>query len=219
MKYAPLVGLGLALCMPLSAWSAPPRDEGVNAEIRREMVDARKEIRTELAQARRELETDNLALGSSLSFGKDGRRRKQDDSVPKAEITPTGDFLIDGRQVEVDTRQRQHLLAYRGLVIEIAQSGIDIGERTALAAVDAVDRGLFSLMVGAMTGSLERRIEKTVREHVEPGVRGICRRLPALLDTQQQLAQALPAFQPYATLEPGDAESCEREFSSQFASR
>ena len=33
--------------------------------------------------------------------------------LPKAEITPRGDFLVDGKAVAVDARQRQALLAYR----------------------------------------------------------------------------------------------------------
>ena len=39
-----------------------------------------------------------------------------------------------------------------------------MGERAALLALDTVDRGLFSLIVSAMTGSLERRVEKAVKE-------------------------------------------------------
>ena len=74
-------------------------------------------------------------------------------------------------------------------------------------------------MFGAMTGSLERRIEKTVRETVEPGVRQICLSLPALRDRQQRLSATLPAFRPYATLEADDVEDCENEMRREFASR
>ena len=72
---------------------------------------------------------------------------------------------------------------------------------------------------GAMTGSLERRVEKTVRETVEPGVRQICRSLPALMDSQQGLSASLPSFRPYATLEADDVEDCEREVRREFATR
>ena len=67
--------------------------------------------------------------------------------------------------------------------------------------------------------SLERRIEKTVRETVEPGVRQICLSLPALRDRQQRLSATLPAFRPYATLEADDVEDCENEMRREFASR
>ena len=139
--------------------------------------------------------------------------------MPKAEITPRGDFLIEGEAVAIDARQRRELLAYRAHVIEIAKAGIDIGERSANAALDAVDQGLFRLMVGAMTGSLERRVERTVRQTVEPGVRQICRRLPELLDSQQRLGEAVPEFRPYATLQPGEVNDCLDQVREEFARR
>jgi len=215
-----LTPLLLACLLPLSAQAAPAKQHHVDAEISADLADARSEVRAELAAARRELDTENLPLGDNLRFGKShGRGADQDRSLPKAEITPHGDFLVDGKAVAIDGRQRQELLRYRHQVIDIAKAGIDIGERSAQAALDAVDRGIFSLMVGAMTGSLERRIEKTVRETVEPGVRQICRSLPALMESQQRLSSSLPQFRPYATLEADDAEDCEKDVRREFAAR
>ncbi|MBL8255619.1 hypothetical protein J2X02_003074 [Pseudoxanthomonas japonensis] len=215
-----LIPLMLASLLTLAAQPAGAKNTRVDSDISADLADARHDVRTELAAARRKLETGNLALGSNLQFGKSGKRSSDEDHpLPKAEITPQGDFLIEGKPVAIDRTQRQELLRYRGQVIEIAKTGIDIGERSAQAALDAVDRGLFSLMVGAMTGSLERRVEKTVRETVEPGVRQICRRLPALRDTQQRLSASLPQFRPYATLDADAAEDCEQDLRQEFATR
>lgn len=215
-----LMTMFLASLLPLAVQTANAGDTRIDNEISADLADARSEVRTELAAARRELDTGNLQLGDSLRFGtSDARASHADRALPQAEITPQGDFLIEGRPVAIDRRQRQELLLYRGEVIAIAKAGIDIGERSAQAALEAVDRGLFSLMFGAMTGSLERRIEKTVRETVEPGVRQICRSLPALRDRQQRLSATLPAFRPYATLEADDVEDCENEMRREFASR
>jgi len=220
MKSAAVAAFALALCLPMAAWSAPPDTGGVRAEIRRDLDAARQEIRSDLAKARAELESENLDVGNSLQFDGDRRRKAAADAkLPKAEITPRGDFLIDGEAVAIDAAQRRQLLAYRGQVIDIAKAGIDIGEVTALAAVDSVDRGVFSLMVGAMTGSLERRIERSVRETVGPGVLLICDRMPALRDAQQRLAADLPAFRPYARLEPQDADACRNDVRREFARR
>ena len=82
-----------------------------------------------------------------------------------------------------------------------------------------MDQGLFRLMFSAMTGSLERRLEKTIRQTVEPGVREICRSLPALYETQQQLARSLPEFRPYATLDAHEIDDCMDEVTRQFAQR
>ena len=215
-----LMTMFLANLLPLAVQTANAGDTRIDNEISADLADARSEVRTELAAARRELDTGNLQLGDSLRFGmSDARASHADRALPQAEITPQGDFLIEGRPVAIDRQQRQELLLYRGEVIAIAKAGIDIGERSAQAALDAVDRGLFSLMFGAITGSLERRIEKTVRETVEPGVRQICLSLPALRDRQQRLSATLPAFRPYATLEADDVEDCENEMRREFASR
>ena len=215
-----LMPLLLACLLPLTVQAAPAKQSRVDAEISADLADARNEVRAELAAARRELDTGNLQLGDNLRFGKShGRDTDRDRSLPKAEITPRGDFLVDGKAVAIDGRQRQELLRYRHQVIDIAKAGIDIGERSAQVALDAVDRGIFSLMVGAVTGNLERRIEKTVRETVEPGVRQICRSLPALLESQQRLSSSLPQFRPYATLEADDAEDCENDVRREFATR
>ena len=215
-----LMTMFLASLLPLAVQTANAGDTRIDNEISADLADARSEVRTELAAARRELDTGNLQLGDGLRFGtSDARASHADRALPRAEITPQGDFLIEGRPVAIDRQQRQELLLYRGEVIAIAKAGIDIGERSAQAALDAVDRGLFSLMFGAITGSLERRIEKTVRETVEPGVRQICLSLPALRDRQQRLSATLPAFRPYATLEADDVEDCENEMRREFASR
>lgn len=220
MKAATVAAFALALCLPMVAWSAPPETGGVREEIRRDLEDARRDIRTDLAKARVELETENLDVGNSLQIhGNGSRKAKTEPALPKAEITPQGDFLIEGEAVAIDAAQRRQLLDYRGMVIDVARAGIDIGEVSALAAVDSVDRGVFSLMVSAMTGSLERRIERTVRNTVGPGVLLICDRMPALRDAQQQLASDLPAFRPYARLEAQDADSCRNEVRREFAGR
>ena len=214
----------LAGLLPLAAHAGASSEPGVAAElaearneVRRELAEARKEVRRELAQARTELEQGNLELGNSINFGKSGKRTRTG-ALPKAEITPQGDFLIDGKAVAINAAQRSELLAYRGLVIDLAKAGIDLGERGAQIALEAVDRGLFSLVFAAMTGSLERNIERTVKEAIEPGLVQICSGLPALLASQQRLSASLPQFSPYATLEAEDVANCADDMRREFAS-
>ncbi|HLT45207.1 MAG TPA: hypothetical protein VK000_11175 [Luteimonas sp.] len=206
----------LAVLLAPAALAGEPANDSIGREISQEMTEARREVREELAVARAELETENLVVGDSLRFS---RSKDDEPALPKAEITARGDFLIDGEAVAIDAAQRRELLAYRGQVIDIAMAGIDIGERSANAALDMVDQGLFRLMFSAMTGRLERRMDKAVRQAVEPGVRGICRRLPTLLEAQQRLAAAVPEFRPYATMEAGDLDRCMDEVRREFARR
>lgn len=210
-----LAGGLTCLAVPLSAQARPvPSDIG--NEISHELADARKEVQAELAEARKELKTENLRLDNSLRFGDDNNSQSAD--LARAEITPDGDFLIDGKTQNVDADQRRQLLAYRKQVIAIALSGIEIGEQAAEAAFETVDGSWISLLLNAMTGRLESRIERDVMQQVQPTVLAICRQLPAVMASQQQLASSLPQFQPYATLEADDVADCEREVRHEFVS-
>lgn len=211
------VALALSLLLPIVAQAGESTATGINAEVRQEMSDARKEVRAELAKAKLELATENLRIDNSLQFA--GEDDDTSDELPEAEITPQGDFLIEGKAQAIDAEQRRQLLAYRGQVVGIATTGIDIGQRAADAALDEVgDSSWVGLLFNAMSGRLERRVEQVVRQQVEPAVRGICRQLPAVRASQQQLAASLPQFRPYATLEAGDVEDCENLIQQEFAS-
>jgi ribosomal protein L29 len=207
----------LAGLLPLAAQAADPVTGEIQKEISAELAEARQEMRAELAAARIELQTSNLEVGNSMRFGNSGKRSADQESLPKAEITPRGDFLIDGKAVAINPTQRQEMLAYRGQVIDIALAGIDIGERSAQVALETVDRGLFSLMLSAMTGSLERNLERTLKASIEPGVRQLCDSLPPLLESQQRLSASVPQFRPYATLEKDDVDDCANEIRREFA--
>jgi hypothetical protein len=212
-----ILAVALLASAPLFAAQAADTPAGTGFGVRHELATARKEMRIELAKAKRELDTENLSLGDSFRIGKQDR---VDDRLPRAEITPGGDFLIEGKPQAIDPGQRRQLLAYRGKVIGIAKSGIDVGLRSADAALDAVGSGsLIGIVFSAMTGSLERRVERVVKQEIEPGVRSICRQLPALMDSQQRLASSLAQFRPYATLEADDVNDCEKQVRREFASR
>ena len=215
----PLAVALLAALLPLGAQAAESASSESRPEIKREMADARQEVRVEMAKARAELDSGNLSLDKSLHFGKEGKSKDADRDPLPAQITPTGDFLVDGKAVAIDAQQRRQLLAYRTQVLELARVGIEGGEQAAMAALDATDVSLFRLIVGGLSGSLERRVEASVRQHVEPMVRQICQRLPGVLASQQRLSASLPQFQPYATLERKDVDDCERDFRNEFAAR
>ena len=192
----------------------------VRDEVRSDLDEARQEVRTEMAQERAKLDSGNLTLGDSLQFGKEDRREAaKRQSQPKGEITPRGDLLVDGKPVAIDAAQRRQLLDYRKQVIGIARTGIDAGERAAMVAIDLTNVSLFHLIVGGMTGSLERRVEASVKQNIQPMVLQICRSLPQLRDSQQALAASVPEFRPYATLDEDDVRDCERDVRDELASR
>ena len=212
--------LALLLTLPFAA-QATPSDSDIGKEISQELADARIEMRAEMAKAREELRTGNLELDHSMRFSGSDRKHQDKDlhhDLPPAEITLQGDLLVDGKAVAIDAGQRKQLLAYRQQVIAIALSGIDVGERSAEAALEMVDSSWVALLFTAMTGRLERKVERMVMEQVQPAVLAICARLPDVMASQQRLASQLPAFQPYANLEQADIDGCEDEIRSEFAS-
>ena len=212
--------LALLLTLPFAAQATPPGSD-IGKEISQELADARIEMRAEMATAREELRTGTLELDHSMRFSGSDRKHQDKDlhhDLPPAEITPQGDLLVDGKAVAIDAGQRKQLLAYRQQVIAIALSGIDVGERSAEAALEMVDSSWVALLFNAMTGRLERKVERMVMEQVQPAVLAICARLPDVMASQQRLASQLPAFQPYANLEQADIDGCEDEIRSEFAS-
>ncbi|MFC5569212.1 hypothetical protein ACFPN1_03900 [Lysobacter yangpyeongensis] len=203
----------LALAMALSPLAAQAAT--VKSEVEQDLDEARQEVRMEMAQARADLDSENLSL-DGLKFGKHERTEA---NLPKGEITPRGDLLIDGKAVALDAGQRQQMLDYRTQVIGIAKTGLDAGERAAMLAIEATDVSLFRLIVGGLTGSLERRVEATVQRELQPMVLQICHRLPQLRDSQQALAASVPEFRPYATLDSDDVGNCERDLRKDLATR
>ena len=217
MKTSFLVSTALSLCLalPLAAQARPAGDD-IATEIQQELADARKEVRVELAKARRELLTENLRIDHGPQFGKHGKRQGD---LPRAEITPTGDFLVAGKLQQIDAAQRRELLAYRRQVVGIALAGITIGQEAADAALDAVGGSFISILFNALSGRLEHQVERVVEQKVQPLALSICRELPAVMASQQRLSKSLPAFRPYATLEQSDIDDCEGDIRNEFASR
>lgn len=131
------------------------------------------------------------------------------DGLPKAEITPQGDLLIEGNTVAIDEAQRKLLLNYRGQIIDIAATGMAIGVQGA----DLGMRAAGEAMKGIFTGNTDQ-IEKNIKaeaEKLKAQAHLICQRLSPLLATQQRLASSLPEFQPYARIKQKDIDDCMKD--------
>lgn len=127
-------------------------------------------------------------------------------NAPKAEITPKGDLLIDGKAVPVTDEQRMMLLDYRTQVAGVASAGMDVGvqgARLAARAVGEAVRGVFS----GKSDEVEKRVEAQA-EPIRVAALKLCDRLPPMFEAQKKLAAALPAFAPYATMEQDDIDDC-----------
>lgn len=167
-------------------------------------------IEGELEKARKELREGNLVLsgdGPSISVnGKQYGPGKDDRDLPRAEITPEGDLLVDGKAVAIDDAQRQLLLDYRGQVIAVAEAGIAIGGKGVDLAGAALQQAMGAIFSGN-TDEFEKRIEAEA-DKIKAEAMTLCRELPPMLATQQRLAASLPEFAPYATMTQEDIDDC-----------
>ncbi len=150
------------------------------------------------------VETSGALWGQNLTLNASGH--------PKAEISAKGDFIVDGKTVPVSDAQRTLLVAYHRELGGIADAGIATGKegaKLAGKAVGAAVKGIFS----GTPDQIEQQIEAEAQK-VEAEALKICDRLPGLYKAQQDLAAALPAFQPYASMDADDIEDCRSDQTS-----
>lgn len=154
-----------------------------------------KAVKQATDQARKELATGNITLDSSVG--------------PRAEITPDGDLLIDGKSVALAPAQRALVQEYRGHIVKVAEAGIGIGLEGADLAGKAVGEALKGVFTGN-TEQIEQKIEAEA-EGIKQSAQKLCALLPPMLETQNRLAEALPAFKPYATMTQTDIDDCVKD--------
>ena len=136
----------------------------------------------------------------NLSLGNDNV------TLPKAELTPEGDLLIAGNKVAVTAEQHALLVKHREILERVATEGVAVG----LQGVDLAGKAISSAISGALSGDsagAKARIEADAGK-IKTSARKLCDELPALLDSQQTLAAALPEFRPYASMTTDNVKNC-----------
>lgn len=180
----------LLLCLPLAACGGQPSSTAT------ETADTTlgKKVREATDEARRKLATENINVSR--------------DNGAKAEITPAGDLLIDGKAVAIDDAQRKLLLEYRAHIVKVAEAGIEIGVQGANLGVRAAGEAIKGIFSGD-TDKIEERVNAEAKK-LEESAGKICDQMPALLASQQRLAAAVPEFEPYANMDQDDIEECRK---------
>ena len=149
---------------------------------------------------------DSTLLRAAMEEAFDG---SDADGQPKAAITPQGDLVIEGKPVAMTDAQRKLALDYRAGITAIAEAGIDIG----LQGADLAGKAVTEALAGVFTGKGDE-VEKHIEHHAE-GIKAsalkLCERMPALLEAQNRLADALPEFKPYATMDQQDIDDCGKD--------
>jgi hypothetical protein len=154
-------------------------------------------------QVREQMENHNITL-------------KGIGSQAKAEITPQGDLLLEGKKVAITDAQRALLMKYRTGIIAVATTGVDIGMQGADFGVHAASKALHGVFSGN-TDRVNAEIDAEASQF-EAKARRICDHLAPLLDTQQKLVAQLPEFKPYAKMEQSDIDDCGKDAGEAVAS-
>lgn len=141
----------------------------------------------------------NVSLeGDNISLHADGQ--------PNAAISPAGDLSIDGTVVAVNDAQRALLRSYRTELNAMTSDGIAVGKQGAALAGTAVTEAI----KGAIRGDgeqIDKKIEAEARK-IEQQALQLCKRLVTIKASQDALAEQLPAFKPYATIDGSDVDDC-----------
>jgi hypothetical protein len=187
----------LLLCLPLAACGnhdAGKTDPatGKAASPAAEASTVGKTVQDATDKARRELAQGNIKISN--------------DQSDKAEITPQGELLINGKTVSTTASQRALLLDYRKQVEAIAGAGMDIGVAGANLGVKAAGEALKGIFSGDTNG-IEERVNAEASK-IEAQAKQLCTLLPGMMAKQQALAAAVPEFKPYATMDQSDIDDC-----------
>jgi hypothetical protein len=210
--------LVLALALPLAACgqrdTPPPADAGAGAQPTTALG---RTVAKAMDKARAELATGNIQLNGFNVTGKNrsvviDNGNDANDTRPKAEITPQGELLIDGRKVAANPQQQALLKEYRGNIEQIALAGMDVGVAGADLGMKAATEAIGAVFSGN-SDQVEQRMEAEAQQ-IEAAAMKLCGYLPTMLDTQTRLAAAMPEFRPYATMDQSDVDDCHRDGST-----
>jgi hypothetical protein len=169
-----------------------------------------------MSRASRSLTTLLLACGlllsaaplaaTSIHFDFDGQRVGLDGDVAvitaedgsKARISPEGELTVRGKKVRTAERERRFLRRYNESLHRIEDTAIELGVRGAGLAVTALAEVAVALASGDGERA-ERRLEGKA-EGLKDRARELCHDFDLLLRLQDELADELPAFRPYAVI-------------------
>lgn len=210
--------IALAASLAACHGSAPPESTASEppASTTQPTSSLGKLVDREIREAHEKLATENISLndGVRINAGKHGGagvfNDGNKDTRPKAEITPKGDLLIDGKAIAINADQRALLLDYRAQIIGVAESGMEIGVQGA----DLAAKAMGEAFKGIFSGKSEQDIEKTVEaeaSRIKMSAARLCGRLPAMMASQQKLAAAVPEFKPYARMTQEDIDECMKD--------
>ncbi|WP_439638676.1 hypothetical protein [Nevskia sp.] len=132
----------------------------------------------------------------------------------RAVVSPDGRLTIGGVLIDTDSTGQAALKAYDAAAVAMKGHAIAIGRTGAAFGVDVLQdvvRGFFDAQRMERLGERARAGAKGLRA----SLRDLCTRMGTLHTAQQAAAAAIPAFRPYAVLDPEQVRDCYEEIDEQ----
>lgn len=187
-----------------SSTQGPPA-AGPQSALGRMVASAIGDAKVKLAKENINLNGEFYSGGHHNVIGRVGRKDPSD-TRPDAELTPSGELLIDGKPVPVNAQQHAMLVQYRQALMAVAERGMALGVQGADLGGQAVGEVFKGLMSGN-TDQIDKNINAKASK-LEAEATLLCKDLRPVQALQQQLATALPQFAPYATMKASDIDDC-----------
>lgn len=141
-----------------------------------------------------------------LSIAKNGDVLAHARDGSSARISPAGDLVIGEKRIAGDSGQRKLLRSYYADALALRDDAVATGKagvQTGLTAVSAVASGLASGNPDSIDPKVNAKADK-----VDALAQTVCRDLARLYTDQGEVTAAIPAFGPYATIEPHEVSDC-----------
>lgn len=126
-----------------------------------------------------------------------------------ARISAAGDLDIQGKSVAVTPAQRALLQSYHADAMALRKDAMATGKagvETGMHALGAVAKGLASGNTDSIDSEVNSRASK-----VDTLAQAVCQDLARLYAAQGRVTTAVPAFSPYATIEPHEVFECRND--------
>ncbi|MDQ3511411.1 MAG: ankyrin repeat domain-containing protein [Pseudomonadota bacterium] len=127
-------------------------------------------------------------------------------------IDADGALEIGGVPVELDAPQRELALRYHGEAMSIRAEGVAIGKSGVAMAGKSIGNVVRGLTRGE-PDSIGDRIQADARQ-ISDRAMVLCEKVGTLHSVQEELARALPAFAPYATMTGSETKDCTSQAAS-----
>lgn len=179
----------------LLAGCSSPSDQNtlLGGHIADRIQNATDKTREGMADKKLRLENDPITLSAK--------------GQPDAQITPSGELIIDGQPVALTDAQQALVLRYRQQLILLVNQGMAIGLEGAELGLGAAKTAIGGLLGGRSSEQIEADIQSQA-SRIKDAARSLCDQLPELGRVQDELASQLPAFAPYAAEKHLDARQC-----------